>query len=155
MTDFRDDRIRSAARGENPTVLAELDAGYAVIGDVQFLPGYSLLLSKNPDARALAELPRSERVQFLADVDLLATAVERACRAADPQFRRMNIDILGNTDAFVHAHIWPRYEWEPDELVTKPVWLYDPANWSNPSTALGADHDALRHAIVTEIHGLR
>ncbi|WP_448232066.1 hypothetical protein [Microbacterium lacticum] len=36
--DWRDDRIGAAARGENPTVLAELEGGYAVIGDVQFLP---------------------------------------------------------------------------------------------------------------------
>jgi hypothetical protein len=29
-------------------VLAELSAAYAVIGDVQFLPGYSLALTKTP-----------------------------------------------------------------------------------------------------------
>ena len=56
--DWRDDRIGSAARGENPTVLAELPSGYAVIGDVQFLPGYCVLLGKDPHATALAEMPR-------------------------------------------------------------------------------------------------
>lgn len=122
--DWREDRIGSAARGENPTVLAELRSGYAVIGDVQFLPGYSLLLGKDPNAKALADMPRAQRVRFLADVDLLADAVERACKVADPAFRRVNIDILGNADAFVHAHIWPRYEWEPPELIWRPVWLY-------------------------------
>ncbi|MBO9626776.1 MAG: diadenosine tetraphosphate hydrolase [Microbacterium sp.] len=147
--DWRDDRIRSAARGENPTVLAELESGYAVIGDVQFLPGYCVLLGRDPEARALAEMPRKDRVQFLSDVDLLATAVERACRDADPLFRRMNIDILGNADAFVHAHVWPRYDWEPPELVRKPVWLYDPASWSDPAFALGDRHDDLR-AVITE-----
>ncbi len=34
MTDWRDDRIGSALRGENPTVLGRLPAGFAVIGDV-------------------------------------------------------------------------------------------------------------------------
>ena len=77
--DWRDDRVGSALRGENPTVLAELSSGFAVMEDVQFLPGYCVLLSRNPDVQALAELPREERVQFLADVDLLATAVERSC----------------------------------------------------------------------------
>ena len=38
--DWRTDRIGSAQRGENPTVLRHLDAGFAVIGDTQFLPGY-------------------------------------------------------------------------------------------------------------------
>lgn len=152
--DWRRDRIGSAARGENPTVLATLESGYAVIGDVQFLPGYCVLLGKDPHIRALAELPRQERVRFLADADLLATAVERACREADPLFRRINIDVLGNADAFVHAHIWPRYEWEPTELISRPVWLYDHAQWSDPSTALNHRHDALRAGITRHLRAL-
>lgn len=152
--DWRDDRIGSASRGENPTVLAELQSGYAVIGDVQFLPGYCVLLGKNPAATALAELPRAERVQFLADADLVATAVERACRRADPAFRRVNIEILGNADAFVHAHIWPRYEWEPPELAWRPVWLYDLANWRDPASQLGHAQDALRAGIAHELRSL-
>ncbi len=72
-------------------VLTELAGGYAVIGDTQFLPGYCVLLGKDPDATALADLPRRDRVQFLADVDLLATDVERACREIDPAFRRVTI----------------------------------------------------------------
>lgn len=36
MSDWRTDRVMSASDGRNPTVLAELDASYAVIGDVQF-----------------------------------------------------------------------------------------------------------------------
>ena len=152
--DWRDDRIGAAARGENPTVLAELEAGYAVIGDVQFLPGYCVLLGKDPSVSALAEMPRSERLRFLADVDLLATAVERACRDGDPGFRRINIDILGNTDAFVHAHIWPRYDWEPPELVTHPVWLYPAEAWRDPATALGGRHDALRARITHHLAAL-
>ncbi|MER6974990.1 hypothetical protein ABT304_28285 [Nocardioides sp. NPDC000445] len=40
MTDWRSERVQSAIAGRNPTVLAELEAAYAVIGDVQFLPGY-------------------------------------------------------------------------------------------------------------------
>lgn len=152
--DWREDRIGSAVRGENPTVLAELRSGYAVIGDVQFLPGYCVLLGKDPHAKALAEMPRRERVQFLSDADLLATAVERACRESDPQFRRTNIDILGNADAFVHAHIWPRYEWEPPELIWRPVWLYDLTSWRDPATALGSQHDSLRASITQHLRSL-
>ena len=43
MSDWKSDRIGSALRGENPTVLARLPASFAVIGDVQWLPGYSVL----------------------------------------------------------------------------------------------------------------
>lgn len=41
MSDRRSDRVGSAREGMNPTVLAELDAAFAVIGDVQWLPGYT------------------------------------------------------------------------------------------------------------------
>jgi diadenosine tetraphosphate (Ap4A) HIT family hydrolase len=78
----------------------------------------------------------------------LAEAVERACRDFDPQFLRVNLEILGNTDPYLHAHIWPRYEWEPPDLVGRPVWLYPAQKWSDPGTALGAQHDGLRAAIV-------
>lgn len=151
MIDWRADRIGTALRGENPTVMSELAAGFAVIGDVQFLPGYSLLLAKRPEARSLAELPRSERLRYLADVDLLATAVENACRSLDSGFRRMNIEILGNTDAFVHAHLWPRYEWEPIEHRRHAVWTYPADRWSAPEFALGQQHETLRETIEREI----
>ena len=150
--DWRDDRIGSALRGKNPTVLAELAGGFAVIGDTQFLPGYCVLLAKDPSAKALAQLPRGQRLQFLADVDLLATAVERACRSEVVGFQRINIDILGNQDEFVHAHVWPRYTWEPAHLVQKPVWLHDPDNWRDAAHALNEQrHGRLRQRITEEL----
>lgn len=152
--DWREDRIGSAARGQNPTVLQELTGGYAVVGDVQFLPGYCVLLGKDPRARALAEMPRLDRVRFLADTDILATAVEQACREFDPALRRVNIEILGNADAFVHAHVWPRYEWEPPHLISRPVWLYDLANWSNPASRLSDAHAGLRGRIADRLREL-
>ena len=151
MSDWREDRVRAAVAGHNPTVMAELEASYAVIGDVQFLPGYSLALTKVPGVDRLSDLPRPERLRYLADVDLVAEAVERVCRRLDPALRRVNIEILGNTDAFLHCHIWPRYDWEPAELVGKPVWLYDGDRWRDPATALGAAHDELRAALTDEI----
>lgn len=152
--DWRHDRIGAAQRGENPTVLAELPGGFAVIGDVQFLPGYCVLLGKDPSATALAEMSRVDRGRFLADADLLATAVERACRSIDPAFRRVNLEILGNTDEFVHAHVWPRYTWEPADLVTRPVWSYDASRWRDPDTALGTEPVGLRERIRTELDHL-
>lgn len=147
--------MRSAIEGRNPTVLAELDAAFAVIGDVQFLPGYSLALTRTPGVDRLSDLPRTERLRYLADVDLIAAAVETVCRRRDPQFRRLNIEILGNTDAFLHCHLWPRYEWEPAALVGKPVWLYPAARWSEPESALGPAHGELRDMLADEIATLR
>ncbi|WP_063782708.1 HIT family protein [Streptomyces sp. WM6368] len=153
--DWRKDRIGTALRGENPTVLRRLDAGFAVIGDVQFLPGYSVLLADDPAVERLSDLPREKRLAFLSDMDRLGEAVERACRRLDGAFRRVNLEILGNTDGFLHAHVWPRFEWEPSDLVCRPVWLYPRARWSDEQYALGPQHDRLREAIGSELDQLR
>lgn len=49
------------------------------------------------------------------------------------------------------TRIWPRYEWEPPSLVTRPVWLYEPGRWRDPLTALSAEHAELRARITTEL----
>jgi diadenosine tetraphosphate (Ap4A) HIT family hydrolase len=152
--DWRADRIGSALRGQNPTVLRRMSAGFAVIGDVQFLPGYCVLLTDTPGADRLTDLPRPRRLRFLADLDLLGEAVERVCARRDPALRRVNLEILGNTDPFLHAHVRPRYEWEPAGLVGRPAWLYPPEHWTDPATALGPQHDDLRKALTTELDKL-
>ncbi|WP_328947318.1 diadenosine tetraphosphate hydrolase [Streptomyces sp. NBC_00250] len=152
--DWRADRIGSALRSENPTVLRRLHAGFAVIGDVQFLPGYSVLLTDDPAVQRLSELSKARRLRFLSDMDHLGEAVERACRRLDPAFRRVNLEILGNTDGFLHAHVWPRYEWESADLVGMPVWLYPRERWSDERYALGPRHDTLRAAIGDALDGL-
>lgn len=154
VDDWRADRIGSALRGENPAVLRRLDAGFAVIGDVQFLPGYSVLLVDDPEVQRLSDLPRRKRLAFLSDMDRLGEAVERASRRTDQAFRRVNLEILGNTDGYLHAHVWPRFAWEPVDLVGLPVWLYPRARWADERFALGPQHDALRAAITDELDRL-
>ncbi|NGY58409.1 diadenosine tetraphosphate hydrolase [Lentzea sp. NEAU-D13] len=152
---WKADRIGSSLRGENPTVLRRLSAGFANIGDVQFLPGYCVLLVDTPEVQRLTDLPRDRRARFLADMDVLGEAVERVCGRRDPAFRRVNLEILGNTDPYLHAHVWPRYDWEPSDIVGRPVWLYPVERWSDPATALGAEHDELRAELTAEIDLLR
>ncbi len=153
--DWRTDRIGAALRGENPTVLRRLTSGFAVIGDVQFLPGYSVLLVDEPDVQRLSDLPRVKRLSFLSDMDQLGEAVERACRRLDPAFLRVNLEILGNRDPFLHAHVWPRFAWEPADVAGKPVWLYPRERWSDERFRLGPRHDVLRDAISSELDRLR
>lgn len=152
--DWRQDRIGSALRGENPTVLRRLEAGFAAIGDVQFLPGYSVLLVDDPAVERLSELSATRRTAFLSDMDKLGEAVERACKRLDPAFRRVNLEILGNTLPCLHAHVWPRFDWEPADLVGRPVWLYPREHWSDERHALGPQHTDLRQAISEELDRL-
>lgn len=150
-TPWQHDRVRSALAGQNPTVLARMDAGFAVIGDAQFLPGYCVLITDDPEASRLSDLPRERRLAFLADMERLGEAVERVCARRDSAFRRVNIEIQGNLDGFLHAHVWPRYDWEPAENLDHPVARYDDTRWNDPATRLGAQHDELRTELAAEL----
>ena len=146
---WRDDRIGSAERGENPMVLARMKSGFAVIGDTQFLPGWGVLLA-SPRTERLEDMPHAARSQFLADMGLFGEAIGRVC-----QPRRMNFAIYGNVDPFVHAHLIPRYDWEPPERVTAPVWSYPSGNWSDPALAYDeARHGELKGRIQAELERL-
>ncbi|MBF6049460.1 diadenosine tetraphosphate hydrolase [Streptomyces sp. NRRL B-1677] len=151
---YTTDRIGSALRGENPTVLRRLTTSFAVIGDVQFLPGYCVLLLDDPDVEHFTDLSKPRRLAFLADMDVLGEAVQLACRKLDSGFRKVNLEILGNTDRFVHAHIWPRYDWEPAHLIPRPVGAYPRGHWHEPRYALGSEHKQLREAITAELDSL-
>lgn len=146
------DRRGSAAAGTNPTVLCRMTTGWAVIGDTQHLPGYCVLIYDG-DADQLTELPRPRRVAFMTDLVLLGEAVETVCRAADPGFRRINYEVLGNTWAHLHGHVHARYDWEPAALRVGPVHLYG-AERSAPEHALGPRHDRLRAAITETLSAM-
>jgi hypothetical protein len=51
--------------------------------------------------------------------------------------------------------VWPRYAWEPPDIVGRPAWLHPVESWSDPATALGPRHDALRADLTAEIELLR
>ena len=149
--DWRSDRIDSARRGENPMVLAQLRSGYAVIGDTQFLPGYCLLLSDVDGADHLTDLRRPQRADFLLDMSLLGEAVMAACNALDPSLRRVNYEILGNSEHSLHAHVIPRYAWADEKLLAGAVWRYPADRWTSPRDAYAEEHEPLREAITKEL----
>lgn len=122
--EWKKDRIGSAINGTNPTIITKMKSGYAVIGDTQFLPGYCVLLP-NKKVNSLNELSFEERKKFLADMTIVGDAISFVCNP-----KRINYEILGNSDEFLHAHIFPRYYWE-NEKVKRPVWLYPRNNWTD------------------------
>jgi diadenosine tetraphosphate (Ap4A) HIT family hydrolase len=124
MDNWKQDRITSAVRGENPTVLMKMKSGFAVISDTQFLPGTCILLAY-PRVGCLNDLSLKKRGDFLVEMSLIGDAITTVCQPL-----RINYDILGNTDAYLHAHIIPRYAWEEDDLRRGPVWRYPRENWS-------------------------
>jgi diadenosine tetraphosphate (Ap4A) HIT family hydrolase len=151
--DWRDDRIGAAHRGENPLVMARMRSGFAVIGDTQHLPGYSLLLTHDPSVNHLTDLDWERRKDFLFDLSLLGEAVERACRR--DALRRINYEILGNSAPILHGHVHARYDWEPPDKIGGPVWRY-PKDVRNDRECAYSDakHGELRAAITAELHRL-
>jgi diadenosine tetraphosphate (Ap4A) HIT family hydrolase len=111
-------RLEAAHQGLNPTVIARVPSGWAVLGDGQRLPGYALILS-DPPVPSLNDLPLEGQMVFMRDVALLGRAVQDVTDCA-----RVNYGIYGNTDPYLHAHVFARYAWEEPERSRHPVWRH-------------------------------
>jgi diadenosine tetraphosphate (Ap4A) HIT family hydrolase len=149
--DFGTDRIGSALAGTNPTVLRRLDAGFAVFGDNQHLPGYCVLLTDTPGIDRLTDLDPAWQLVFLEDMAVLARAVTDVCSRRDPEFRRINLEIQGNTDAFLHAHVTPRYQWEPADIVGWPSALHHWEQRVEERPGMSEEYADLRAQLIFEI----
>ena len=133
------ERVDAARAGTNPTVIARVPSGWACIGDVQFLPGYCVLLA-DPVVPSLNDLAPDARAVFLADMARVGDALLKLTDAT-----RINYEILGNSEPELHAHIFPRYASEPEERRRMPVWFYD---WAGTERFDEARHGALRRALA-------
>jgi diadenosine tetraphosphate (Ap4A) HIT family hydrolase len=114
-------RVEACRAGTDPTVIARLASGWAVMGDPQVLEGYCLLLP-DPVVPHLNAMPPEAQVAFLADLARLGQAVLEATGAL-----RINYAMFGNLEPALHAHVHPRHTNEPEALRTAHPWAYD---WS-------------------------
>ncbi len=112
-------RVDALRAGDDPTFVARLASGWAVLGERQVLPGYCLLLP-DPVVPALNALQGAARQAFLADMAALGDAVLAVTGAV-----RINYAIFGNLDPALHAHVIPRYHDEPAGLRTAQPWAHD------------------------------
>lgn len=129
------ERVEAARAGTNPTVICRMPSGWAVLGDSQFLRGYSLLLP-DPVVHDLNSLDAADRARYLLDMTVIGDALLEVTGAY-----RVNYEILGNTAPALHAHIIPRYLTEPEERRKTPVWLYDDALFQSVKFEAGRDKD--------------
>jgi diadenosine tetraphosphate (Ap4A) HIT family hydrolase len=115
------ERVAEARSGSNPSVVARVRSGWVVVGDRQVVSGYCLLLP-DPVVPDLNSLSEADRARFLLDMVALGDILLEVTAA-----RRINYEILGNSEPALHAHLFPRYDSEPEEFRRGPIWLYD---WS-------------------------
>ena len=96
------ERIELIKQGKNPHFVKELETGYVVIGDGQYFNGYTLFLAKE-HVTELHQMEYETKIKFLEEMSILQEAVAKAFQA-----EKMNIELLGNGDAHVHWHLFPR-----------------------------------------------
>jgi diadenosine tetraphosphate (Ap4A) HIT family hydrolase len=99
------------------TLILKMPSGRAVLGNSQLLPGYCLLIAE-PEVPSLNDLPLESQMVFLRDMALLGRALQDVTGCA-----RVNYSVYGNTDPFLHAHVFARYAWEEPSRAKHPVWL--------------------------------
>jgi diadenosine tetraphosphate (Ap4A) HIT family hydrolase len=87
----------------------------ALLGTWQLFHGYCILVSRR-HATELSQLSDEERQGYLAEMCLLARAIEDCF-----QPHKLNYELLGNQVAHLHWHLFPRYQGDPQLL--RPVWF--------------------------------
>ncbi|MBL6754449.1 MAG: hypothetical protein O3B02_01150 [Proteobacteria bacterium] len=112
-------RVRDCNLGLYPKAIGRVSSGWVVAGDVQFLPGYCLLLP-DPVVPDLNALDHEARKTFLLEMSVIGDAILAVTGAV-----RINYEMLGNIEPALHAHLFPRRNDEPEALRLKPVWFYD------------------------------
>ncbi|SCX28129.1 hypothetical protein DSM25558_4383 [Agrobacterium sp. DSM 25558] len=130
-----EERVAMARAGKNPFVISRMPSGWLVIGDVQPLPGYCLLLA-DPVVSSLNALTQQERSAFLSDMALAGDALLDVTNCT-----RVNYEIWGNSEPALHAHIMPRYESEAEEKRRLPACMG--YSWSDAPKSSGDDTLAL------------
>lgn len=115
------DRIDMIKQGENPYFVKELSTGYVVLGDNQHFKGYSLFLCKRHQTE-LFYLDRDFAARFMEEMVAVAAAVKQAFGA-----EKMNYECLGQGDAHLHWHLYPRRKGDMEGYGNHgvgPVWWY-------------------------------
>ena len=111
--------IGQIKNGENPWFVKEMETGYVIFGWNQHFYGYVIFICKE-HVTELWELSENFRKEYLNEMTLVAKAVKEAFRA-----EKMNYECLGNGDAHLHFHLFPRVSGDLGKHGDKgkgPVW---------------------------------
>lgn len=99
---------------KNPYIVTKLQTGYVVMAESQFYRGYTLFLSAK-HASELHQLPPKFMGLFIQEMALVSKAVWLVFKP-----RKLNYELLGNSQPHLHWHIIPRYKNDPKP--NYPIW---------------------------------
>lgn len=111
------ERIELIKNNKNKYFVKELQSGYVVLSDFQYFYGYTIFLSKT-HVNELHELKKDERELFLQEMAIVAEAVIKAFKP-----KKLNYELLGNSDSHLHWHLIPRYGDDPKPETA--IWAID------------------------------
>lgn len=144
MTTYIHRQVEAARLGAAPSLVSRVPSGWVVLCDMQYLPGYCILLP-DPVVISLNDLERSQRANYLCDMAMVGDAIMEVTGAY-----RINYAIFGNSEPALHAHIVPRYLTEPDLLRHGPPWAYAPEGMDTHKFDLERDRP-IKKQIATAI----
>ena len=141
------ERINMIKASANPYFVYELETGYVVLGDHQHFYGYTLFLYKNHTAE-LHYLPQNVRNKHLKEMALVYEAVYKAFKP-----EKMNCESLGNGDAHLHWHFFPR---TPGDTPQKgPVWWFPKEEmYSDSKRPTLVELESMKEKLKKEIESL-
>jgi diadenosine tetraphosphate (Ap4A) HIT family hydrolase len=111
-------QVAAARAGNEPALVCSVSSGWVVLANMQYLPGYCILLP-DPVVSSLNDLTPAQQATYLCDMAMVGDALLEVTGAY-----RINYAIMGNSDPALHAHIVPRYLNEPDEQRRGVPWSY-------------------------------
>ena len=126
--------VEACRAGTFPPLICRVPSGWAVLCNMQYLPGYTILLP-DPVVPDLNALDRAARATFLLDMAAIGDALLEVTGAY-----RINYAIMGNSEPALHAHIVPRFLSEPEVYRTNQPWSYP------TETIVGLPFDPARDA---------
>ncbi len=122
--------------------VTELKTGYVSFGYNQYYNGYCLFIS-NVHATELHELENEVKRQFLFEMSLVAETISTTFKP-----RKLNIELLGNSHAHLHWHIFPRYKDDPYPKI--PVWNNE-SFLTSRARPTKAQLDGMREKLLREL----
>jgi len=111
-------RIEMACNGTNPSIICRVPSGWVALADMQYLRGYCILLA-DPVVESINALDQPARARFMLDMSIVGDALLRVTDSF-----RINYGMMSNSDPYLHAHIVPRYQNEPDAIRRHLPWSY-------------------------------
>ncbi len=143
------ERIDSIRRGTNPYFVKELETGYVVLSDHQHFRGYTLFLCKRHETELFHLDPEFQQT-FLREMVQTAQAVSRAFHA-----EKMNYECLGQGDAHLHWHLYPRVSGDIGDYGNHgvgPVWWYPREKmYDDQCRPTSAELAALKELLLAEL----